>query len=117
MKKSVFLLVLTILLFFSNNAFCNTNEEFLQNLSSCNYHIDINDNGIFMILGWSNRRCYYKEVGYKEELSCSFKILELEDLINIMRNENYYYTKGLKNLKGAQKYVKSPNYCSITKSK
>ena len=113
MKKSVIILFFILNLLVINKAFCNgESNNFIQNFSKCNNYVENHDNKIFMILGWSNRRCYYKEVSYKEELTCSFKTLELQSLINSMKKENYNHKKGLRSLEAASNYVNSPEYCT-----
>ena len=118
MKKiTVYILTLLLCSSMSIKAFGNNDsQEFIKNFSTCTKWIDNGEKRISLIMGWSTRRCYYKEISFSEEVFCGFKQLELQDMANIMRKENFDHTKGITSLKGADNYLYySPDICKIVK--
>ncbi|MBQ4646213.1 MAG: hypothetical protein IJB79_02580 [Candidatus Gastranaerophilales bacterium] len=112
MKKIILATTLILFSLTSQKAFCEIEPlEFIQKFSTCSYFIDNNERKIQAILGWSNRRCYYKELNYKGELTCSFKQLELNEVVKTMKQENFDYTKGIDSLEAIRKYLDSPEHC------
>ena len=116
-KKSLFTTILIILcLLLSIKAFCQTNSDnFIKNFSTCTTFLNNGDNKIQIILGWSNRRCYYKEISIKEELKCGFKILELQEISKAMIEEKFDPINGLSTLNALQKYIPVSDTCTLKK--
>ena len=96
-------------------AYCSTNsQEFIKKFSTCSYFVDNGEKRISAILGWSTRRCYYKEITHLEDVTCGFKQLELQNVANAMKKENYDHTKGITSLKTIDNYLYfSPEICNI----
>ena len=116
MKKTI-LLILTLILYssFAIEGYCNEDsQEFMKNFSTCKSWMNNGEKRISIILGWSTRKCHYQEVSHYELVNCAFKQLELQDMVNIMKRENFDYTQGLTSLKGADKYLYySPEICTV----
>lgn len=116
MKKPILLITISIIFsLLSIKAYCNNNlQTFINHFSTCSGWVNNDERRVSVILGWSDRRCYYKEISHKEEITCGFKQLELEEMINIMKKENFDYTKGLNSLQGAKKFLYlSPDVCTV----
>ena len=116
MKKII--IFITALIFYSSfSAFAQVSENsqaFIKNFSTCTNWVDNGENRISIILGWSTRKCYYQEISHNETVNCGFKQLELQDMVNIMKRENFDHTKGITSLKGADKYlIYSPDVCKV----
>lgn len=115
--KKIIILITALILYtgFSIETSCAQNsQEFLKNFSTCTNWVDNGEKRISIILGWSSRKCYYKEISHKQLVSCAFKQLELQDMVNIMKRENFDYTQGITSLKTADKYLLySPDVCKI----
>ena len=71
------------------------------------------DSRIHVMLGWSNRKCYYKEFSANQEVICGFKVLELQDISKMMIQQNFVPDKGITSLKPASKYFSDSNVCKI----
>ena len=113
-KKNILITTLIFTLLLTTKAFCEINaQNFIRHFSSCTKFMINGDNRIYVMLGWSNRECYYKEFSTKEKVTCNFKILELQDITKIMKQNNFNPDKGLTSLKAANKYLEDPNVCTI----
>ena len=117
MKKTI--IFISALIFYSSfSAFAQVKEnsyEFIKNFSTCTNWVDNGEKRISIILGWSTRKCYYEEISHKETVNCAFKQLELQDMVKIMKQENFDHTKGITSLKGADKYlIYSPDVCKVS---
>lgn len=111
MKKNILAILFLIVCSLSTKqAFCAIDSQsFISKFANCSQYIDNDERRISIILGWATRRCYYEEITHNSTVNCSFKELELQDVVKIMKNERYDYTKGFSSLKGAQKYF-HPSY-------
>ena len=108
------ILALIIYLTVNSQAFCAENtEQFINNFSTCSKYLENGERRISFVLGWSARKCYYKEMSSKETIICGLKTLELEDLIKIMKKENYQVENGIRSLKGARKYMEKEDICQV----
>lgn len=114
MKNSILISALVISLLLSTKAYCQNNtQKFMQNLATCSEYLNNNDNKIQIILGWSSRKCYFKEIGAKEEVFCGLKLLELKKLIENLNNEtNFDIKKGLTSSEAINEYIKN-SMCSV----
>ena len=102
-------------LLLNTKAFCEINaQNFIRNFSTCTKFMINGDNRIYVMLGWSNRECYYKEFSMKEDIACKFKILELQDMTKLMKQNNFNPDKGLTSLKSANKYLNNSEVCTVT---
>ena len=114
MKKCLWTITSILCLFLSIEAFCQIDTNvFIKNFSTCTNFLNNEENRIQIMLGWSNRRCYYKEITVKEELKCGFKILELQEVSKAMSTEKYSPDKNLSSLKALQKYLPVSDTCSL----
>ncbi|MBE7707413.1 MAG: hypothetical protein E7Z88_01775 [Cyanobacteria bacterium SIG27] len=93
--------------------YAENTAQFINNFSTCTKYLENGEKRISFVLGWATRKCYYKEISTKETIICSFKTLELEDLIKKMKNENYKVENGLSSLKGAKKYLENIEVCKV----
>ena len=108
MNKKTCHIILALIVYLTVNlqAYCAENTvQFINNFSTCSKYLENGERRISFVLGWSTRKCYYKEISSKETIICGFKTLELEDLIKKMKSENYQVENGLSSLRGARKYL------------
>ena len=116
MKKCLRTITSILCLFLSIEAFCQIDTNvFIKNFSTCTNFLNNEENRIQIMLGWSNRRCYYKEITIKEELLCGFKTLQLQEITEAMLEENYNPVDNLSTLKALQKYIHAKDTCIIKK--
>ena len=116
MNKKTLHTILALIIYLTVNlqAFCAENTvQFINNFSTCSKYLENGERRISFVLGWSTRKCYYKEISSKETIICGFKTLELEDVVKKMKNEGYQVENGLSSLKGAKKYLENREVCQV----
>lgn len=116
MNKKTCHIILALIVYLTVNlqAYCAENTvQFINNFSTCSKYLENGERRISFVLGWSTRKCYYKEISSKETIVCGFKTLELEDLIKKMKSENYQVENGLSSLRGARKYLEDREVCQV----
>ena len=113
MKKYVFI-IFTIALFigFSANAAVNLSAVFLRNLSTCEHFSHDDGRKITMILGWTNRKCYFQEITHNRTIMCGLSPLELMNFTQEIKGE-YDYSKGLASIARVRPYFKSQDTCIV----
>ena len=97
-------------------AFCEENsyQSFIDNFSTCKESIYVGERAISFVLGWSNRRCVYREHSHKQRIMCHFRQEHLTELKNAMQISDYSPERGLFSLYQAEKYLDSKEICSVT---
>lgn len=112
MNRKILLSTLVFGLFLSAKAFCEISPEaYIKKFSNCSKYIYNTDNKISAILGWSARKCYYQEFSGLEQISCAFKMKELQDISRAMKKEKYNYKNGFSSLSDAKLYLNSSEIC------
>ena len=90
------------------------NQEFIENFSNCNEYVSDDGYKITAILGWTNRKCYITEITHKQTLTCAYKTLELEDVIEIMKEKDCQVSKDkLQILKTPEMAPFTSAYCTF----
>ena len=115
-KKSLIITTFIISLLMNSSAYCEENsyQEFINNFSACKESIYVGQRSVSFVLGWSNRKCAYKELSHREIIRCDFKELQMNDLKNGMKISDYSPEIGIKSLPQAQKYLEMEDVCKIT---
>ena len=111
-KKKVF--IIFTLLSFCSFGLLNALAAslFANKLSSCSkYSID-DGSKIVVIMGWINRRCYYKEISSKGSFQCAFSKVHLYDLTNEIKKKNIQ-TIGIESLESGQKFLGQEAVCTV----
>ena len=125
MKKKLLVLFATVICLTTNytlagekvstvNTNSKHNQDFIYNFENCNQYISDDGYKITAILGWSNRKCYITEITHRQTLTCAFKLLELQDVIRLMKENNYLVEN--QKLQTIQSYEMMPftsSYCSF----
>lgn len=119
MKNSILISALVISLFLSFEAYSSSDtHNFMQNLSICNAYVNNSDNKIQIILGWSTRKCYLKEINTREEIVCGFKELELKELIdNYNAGDVFDINESIRTFASIKKYLLKPETCRIKRNR
>ena len=90
------------------------NQEFIENFSNCNEYISDDGYKITAILGWTNRKCYITEITHKQTLTCAYKFLELQDVVEIMKEHNFQVaTQKLQTLRTPHMVPFTSAYCTF----
>ena len=79
MKKHV-LIVLATILFIGVSAKAvsySLTAHFLRCLSTCEKFTHDDGRKITVIMGWTNRKCYFKEITHNRTIMCALKPMEL----------------------------------------
>ena len=89
-------------------------KEFIENLANCNEYVSDDGYKITAILGWTNRKCYITEITHKQTLTCGYKLLELQDLVEMIKEKNFQVSKDkLQILKTPEMAPFTAAYCSF----
>ena len=112
-KKLLIISLITFSALVSTKGYAISSQDFIKKFSTCSYHVENSENRISAILGWSTRKCYYKEITHLETVTCGFKQLELQNVVNAMKKEKYDHTKGITSLTSIDYYLNSPEVCTI----
>ena len=90
------------------------NQEFIENFANCNEYVSDDGYKITAILGWTNRKCYITEITHKQTLTCGFKFLELQDVLEIAKEKDFKVTKDkLQILKSPDMAPFTSAYCTF----
>ena len=114
MKKYVYI-ILAILLCIGVTATARTynlTTHFLRCLSSCEQFSHDDGRKITMILGWTNRKCYFQEITHNRTIVCGLKPMELAHFTQEIKDE-YDYSKGLASIVRVRPYFKSEESCQV----
>lgn len=119
MNKKTHQIILALIIYMTvalQAVYAENTAQFISNFSTCSKYLENGEKRISFVLGWSTRKCYYKEISTRETIICGFKTLELEDLIKKMKSEGYKVENGLSTLKGAKKYLENREVCQVEMS-
>ena len=115
MKKS-FIIIFGILLCFSLATYANPknlSSYFIHCLYNCKQFTHDDGRKITVIMGWANRKCYFKEITHNRTISCALRPLELEHFTSEVQKQ-FDYTEGLASAVKAKPYFLSKDTCTVS---
>lgn len=113
MKKNILISTFIFCFLVGIKAYGEGVQNFAHNFSLCNRSTYTYENKIYLILGWANRKCYYKEISAKKELICGFKTLELQEVAASLKNGSFNLYNGITSSSAGSKYALNPLVCTV----
>ena len=114
MKNKLILTLITLTMTSSIVFSLTLAQEFILKFSTCTKSFTDDGKKITAILGWSNRKCQYKEMSARNTITCSFTNAELKEITNELKSKNI---TGIAELQSGKKYLQSEEICKVEKSK
>ena len=114
MKNKLILALISLTLTSSAVFSLTLAQDFLIKFSSCTKSFTDDGKKITAILGWTNRKCQYKEMSARSTVTCSFTNQELKEIVNELKSKN---TTGIADLQSGKKYMQKEEICKIEKSR
>lgn len=115
MKKCL-LIVSVAILFASVSAKAisySISAHFLNCLSTCEKFAHDDGRKITVIMGWTNRKCYFQEITHNRTIMCALKPMELSNFTEEIKKENFDYNIGLTSVKRIKPYFQSLDTCTV----
>ncbi|MBQ8634978.1 hypothetical protein IJ425_02345 [bacterium] len=115
MKKHV-LIVLAAIFFVGVTAKAisySLSTHFIDCLSTCEKFTHDDGRKITVIMGWTNRKCYFQEITHNRTIMCALKPLELAHFTQEIRKEHFDYDKGLVSAVRVRPYFQSLDTCTV----
>ena len=115
MKKHVLIVLATILFIgVTTKAISySLSAHFLRCLSTCEKFSHDDGRKITVIMGWTNRKCYFQEITHNRTIMCALKPLELAHFTEEIKKENFDYNKGLASAVRIRPYFQSLDTCTV----
>ena len=111
-KYVLIILAIVLCIRFSANAAVNLSALFIRHLSTCEQFSHDDGRKITMILGWTNRKCYFQEITHNRTIMCGLSPIELMQFTQEIKGE-YEYSKGLASIARVRPYFKSQDTCIV----
>ena len=115
MKKHVLIVLATILFVgVTTKAISySLSSHFIKCLSTCEHFTHDDGRKITVIMGWTNRKCYFQEITHNRTIMCALKPMELAHFTEEIKKENFDYSKGLASAKRIRPYFQSLDTCTV----
>lgn len=87
--------------------------HFLDCLSSCEKFAHDDGRKITVIMGWTNRKCYFQEITHNRTIMCALKPAELSNFTEEIKKENFDFNVGLTSVTRIKPYFQSLDTCTV----